>query len=359
MAGRPTTDEWIDAGFLAALCSVALAGFSTSFLGSSFLIAGIIGLVGGLVVGYTTARSRQPAVVVAAATAVAFFLLGPVAAARHEALGGVLPSADAVRSLADGVITGWKKLLTTRTPVGSETSLLTIPFVCGLLAAVVGCSLALRTKSSWAPVLAPAAVLIAAILLGTENPYSVALQGGLFSALAIGWIAVRQRAARAAVIRSGTRARFVGAVGLLVVAAGAGVLLHDVVPGAASNDRLILRDRAEPPFDPRDHASPLNSYRRYVKPEEVRTEKTLFTVDGLPEGARIRLATMDAYDGQVWNVSTSGGEASGYFERVGEVIETSRPRPAGRAHVRGRWLPRCVAPQRGRAGHGQLRRPAR
>lgn len=51
----------------------------------------------------------------------------------------------------------------------------------------------------------------------------------------------------------------------------------------------------------------------------------MFTVEGVPEGVPVRLATMDAYDGMVWQV-TSGDATdpslsdSGSFERVGTTM---------------------------------------
>jgi hypothetical protein len=51
----------------------------------------------------------------------------------------------------------------------------------------------------------------------------------------------------------------------------------------------------------------------------------MFTVEGLPVDVPVRLATMDAYDGLVWQVSAGDAEEpsldnSGAFERVGASI---------------------------------------
>ncbi len=68
----------------------------------------------------------------------------------------------------------------------------------------------------------------------------------------------------------------------------------------------------------------------------------LFTVDGLPEGARIRLAALDTYDGNVFRV----GEGSAGFRRVGTTIAASRPGEAAVTSLAvsiddyaGVWLP--------------------
>ena len=92
----------------------------------------------------------------------------------------------------------------------------------------------------------------------------------------------------------------------------------------------MFRDVIIPPFDIRDYPSPLQSFRKNVRDE---ADETLFTVQGLPKGARIRTAVMDEYDGMVYNV-TDGGP---------DVVECVLA--AALEHVAGR---------RGRAGHAQV-----
>ncbi|QDG68075.1 transglutaminase domain-containing protein [Pseudarthrobacter sp. NIBRBAC000502772] len=88
--------------------------------------------------------------------------------------------------------------------------------------------------------------------------------------------------------------------------AGAVALAASPVLSASAN-RQILRDVVVPPLDLRDYASPLASFRDYVKNQK---ETKLLTVAGLPAGARIRLATLDSYDGVVFDVF--GGSSSNY-----------------------------------------------
>ena len=53
---------------------------------------------------------------------------------------------------------------------------------------------------------------------------------------------------------------------------------------------------------------------------DTQKDTTLFTVSGLQNGERIRVATMDAYDGNVMRVGTSdNGEG---FKRVGAQVDT-------------------------------------
>jgi transglutaminase-like putative cysteine protease len=91
-----------------------------------------------------------------------------------------------------------------------------------------------------------------------------------------------------------------------------------IAPGA---HRTNLRESAEPPLDLTVYPSPLQSFRANISEHK---EDTLLTVSGLPQGARIRIATMDAYDGfsmRVANSDTPGRDA-GEFRRVGAEITT-------------------------------------
>ncbi|MFW8745381.1 transglutaminase-like domain-containing protein, partial [Mesorhizobium japonicum] len=78
----------------------------------------------------------------------------------------------------------------------------------------------------------------------------------------------------------------------------------------------MLREKIEPPFQPIDFSSPLAGFRHYSK---LDVDATIMTVTGLTAGERIRLATMDTYDGHVWNVAGSqvAADGSGSFELVG------------------------------------------
>ncbi|MDP3208291.1 MAG: transglutaminase-like domain-containing protein, partial [Rhodoglobus sp.] len=77
----------------------------------------------------------------------------------------------------------------------------------------------------------------------------------------------------------------------------------------------MLRTVIVQPFDPRDYVSPLSGFRRNWQPANINT--ALFTIGGLPSGARVRLATLDTYDGVVFSVgSAEESTASGSFTRV-------------------------------------------
>lgn len=314
----PTLREWADVALLALLVGCGLYGFETAYGGTRYLVAGLVGLVLGLIVAFVCARLRQPAIVVAALTVVVFFFFGAPVAVPDTATGGVLPSVDSISALVDGLIRGWVNLLTVYPPVGSSSNLLVVPYVCGLLAGVLALSVSMRSKRPMWALVFPFAVLVLSILFGVVEPASLLVQGAIFAALALGWAGLRARSSR--VVSGGSRARqrAAGAVALLAVAGAIGATVGPSLPGADSHERVVLRERAEPPFDPRSYPSPLDGYRRYTDTERL-ADRTVFRVDGLPSGARIRLATLDSYDGVVFTVG-SGAGTSGYFQRVGEEI---------------------------------------
>jgi hypothetical protein len=101
-----------------------------------------------------------------------------------------------------------------------------------------------------------------------------------------------------------------------VVAGGAGA----VVP-PSSFARFVLRDKITPPFDPLQYPSPLSAFRFYKRTEDT---TKLFTVTGMKDGDYIRLASMDSYTGQFWNVvgTDANSDGSGTFDLVGSQLPT-------------------------------------
>src|SRR5690606_28396568 len=116
------------------------------------------------------------------------------------------------------------------------------------------------------------------------------------------------------------RRRVIGGGIILAIACatttGAQALL-DPPPGQA---RYALRDRMVPPFDPDEYVSPLTEFRGYLKHQR---ETELFTVTGVSGGELVRLATMDEYDMQSWNVasSTEREDPSGAFLRTATGVD--------------------------------------
>ena len=107
---------------------------------------------------------------------------------------------------------------------------------------------------------------------------------------------------------------------ILAVASVSSVAATRALPPPGNRD--VLRTAIVQPFDPRDYASPLAGFRRYLRFD--RLDQEMLRVSGLPEGARIRIATLDSYDGIVFAVgSAEVDSASGTFVRIPSSVDQS------------------------------------
>lgn len=321
----PSPRTWFDLAVLTVLAAVGVIGFEPSFGGYGFLLAGIGGLIVGTATGVLTAAFRLGPILSAAAALVAYFLLGTAFAVPHLGLAGVLPTLNSLGSIAVGSVFGWADLVTLSTPVGAPQYIAVVPYAAAWIVTLTSSTLACRwlvarPRTAWRfgiALVPPVVLYIASVLLGTDEPYQAGIRGVVFGLLALvwlGWGRPNERIAQVGGDRlqrrklAGTAAVLVGAV---VIGGGAAV-----VTAPASDQRFVLRDEIEPLFDPLDYPSPLAGFRHYTK--QV-TDDVLFVVDGLQAGDRIRLATMDAYTGRLWNVTDPATSAagSGSFELVG------------------------------------------
>lgn len=315
--------RWIlDIAAVAVLLGASVAGFWPSFAGPSYLAAAIGGALLGIAIAAVAAWRRWGILIIAGLTVLAYFVFGGALALPHTAIGGVIPTLDTLQQLGVGVVTSWKQMLTTVAPVAAADGHLIVPFLLLLVTAVLTASLALRlAQPAWS--LIPAGALLAAVIaFGTPEPAAPVIQGAVFALASVAWLAVRQVWApqNAAVSVSEidpsranhmrTRRLISGAV-VLAVAAGAGVATSAFT--APTEVRHVLRDTIIPPFNVRDYPSALQSFRGHVRDD---VENTLFTVRGLPEGARVRLAAMDEFDGQVINVVDGGPGSSSAFTPI-------------------------------------------
>lgn len=368
---RPSRDDLVDAGFLTALMTLALVGFYPVFGGAGWLWAGLLGAAAGLIVAHLCAATRQLAVTTLLASVGAVLLcsgvlFGDLAVIR------VLPTPSSALEALQGSLRGWHDILSVVPPVGRTGNLIAVPFSGALAAGVIGHSLARRSRRPGAAVLAPVTLLAAAILIGTSSnavaagdfadwplPSPLAraldallrspataipvLQGVGLAVLGLAWATV-QHQRRTTIAGSGPGPRPFATLLTLVLAATAATvgLVH---LGAAQSDRVVLRDRVIPPFDPAQYGSPLAGFRAFTN---TATQKDpLFTITGVPAGTTVRLATLDSYDGLVWNVADAQGQgpsASGWFQRSGSRLLTdpgivTAPVTVTASGLRGVWVP--------------------
>ncbi len=340
---RPTL---IDLTGLTLLTGLALVGFGTVYAGSWYLVVGLAGLGLGALTGLAANAMRWPVVVAALAGVVVLVVAaGPLVLPQTTIAGGFLPGPDTMVGVYQGAIGGWWGLLTTLPPVSATGSLAVVPYLGGLGCGLSGVLLAGRSKVAVAPMAGPLLLLGASILFGVARPASLLAQGLGFSLAALAWATLRhRRAAPPSVTGARLRSRVLGATTIVAAAAAVAFAIGvSPVAAVAPGERFVLREQVEPPFDPTEYPSPLSAYRRY---EVAMKEQVLFSIAGVPERSRIRLAVMDDYDGLVWTVAGGSGHSSnsGVFQRVGASIPVTGTGPVGRVTVTmremgGVWLP--------------------
>ena len=294
-------------------------------------------LAAGTLIGVLGAIFRWPSFTVFAATVVAFALLGVPLAVPSAARFGVLPTLDGLVDLALGAGLGWKQLLTIALPVGTYQGLMIPAFILVLLSTVIGLSISLRARYGELGILPPTALFLAAIAFGPDSaPFPIELALG-FLTVTLLWIVWSRWYRRSASIRllnaqngtpveSASDQHSLGARSLIGAAATIAVALVAAVGATAylppSSERDVLRSVVVQPFDPRNYSSPLAGFRQYLKPDADGV--VMLSVRGLPNGAGVRLATLDTYDGVVYSVGSEDvSSASGSFARVPYELDQS------------------------------------
>lgn len=333
----------------AVLAAVALVPLAPVFADPRYWLAVGGGIVVGAAAAILGARLRAGSLLVIGFGIVGYVVFGGVFALRESAIAGALPSLATLRDLMLNVVLGWKQLLTVSIPVSGFDHLFGMPYLVALVATAVAVSLALRTSSPGLPLLPLAALLLFAIGFGESQGLLPGVVGAAFAVVALGWAAWRRSLRRAnTLLNSGQEAR---RAAVRTAAFGTALLLATGTVGAAAStaagaswDRATLREEVIPPQELHDFASPLMSFRKYVEDGEKDTGEVLFRVSGLPRGAAIRLATLDSYDGIVYQVSGAGGPGSGVYQRVGRSMPGGAQGDPATVRVqidalRGVWVP--------------------
>lgn len=325
---RITGRMWADIAVLLVLAALGVIGFEPSFGGYGFLLAGIGGLVLGAATGIGAAIFRLGSLTTVLGALVLYFLLGTPLAVPTQAVFVVFPSLQSLASIAVGTVYGWSDIVTLSTPIGAPQYIAVVPYFAAWFVALLSTTLATRwlsqrPRTAWrfgVALIAPVALYVAGILIGTDEPYQAGLRGIVFGVLAIIWLGWRRQGETIAQAgASKLRNRKIAGTAIVVVGAivlgGAAALV--VAP--PNDERFVLREEIQPPFDPLDYPSPLSGFRHYTK--QV-TDDVLFTVAGLQPGDVVRLATLDTFTGKLWNVTgpESDANGSGSFELVGRTF---------------------------------------
>ena len=341
---------------------IAAASLWPIYQTSHYVILVVVAVLLGTLVAVLGAWFRWPSWAVIVTGTLAFLACGVPLAVPDEAVSGVLPSLAGLVDLLSGVALGWKQLLTITLPVGAYQALLVPALVLVLATTIVGLSVALRARWGELGVIPPVVLFVVGIVFGPDrstNPVWLALALLVVTLLTLIWRRWRRRReairtlARSTPDAEGKPLATTVDTGLVGRGILAGVVIMAIAGGAAlvttatlppTGDRRVLRTTVVQPFDPRDYASPLAGFRRYLLDDK--TGQVQFQITGLPAGARIRVATLDSYDGVVYAVGSSAVDsASGTFVRIPSTVDQSRVRGAQLAlTVRlegytGVWLP--------------------
>ncbi|KRC58459.1 hypothetical protein ASE14_17885 [Agromyces sp. Root81] len=309
-----------------AMLAAAMVPWWPVYESPAFVVAAAIAIAAGVAIGVVGARFRLPTWVVVLSVFGAFVVLGVPAAVPGRAIGGVLPSPAGLVELLAGAALSWKQLVTISVPVGSYQALLVPPFLLGLIAATAAITIALRSRWPAAAALPPAVLLIAGIALGVVHSALAVEAGVAFLITAVAWL-VRVSIADRRAITSGRRVeaaltdarRVLGASALVAIAVVGATAASVAMPVPPRN---VVRAELQPPFEPREHDSPLAGFRAAFR-EDI-ADESMLDVRGLPEGAGVRMATLDSYDGIVYTVGGAEGEsASGRFTRVPYRLDQS------------------------------------
>ncbi|WP_277213679.1 transglutaminase domain-containing protein [Isoptericola croceus] len=337
----------LDGLVLFVLISTASLGLSAAWGSLGFLRAAIGGLVGGLVVAWVSAWQRWGAVRTLAVTTLVYFLVGGAFAFPGTAIGGVLPTPTTWSRLAIGMVEGWMDFVTTVPPLDSFPDLAVVPLALCYLTAVVAGTVAWRARHAvWALVPVVAATTLMALLGTIVETYPV-VQGLAVAVIGVLWASWRATDERhgARSVMSARSRTFAERRRWQQLAAGAlvlgltGTMAAFAAPHVVDGERLALREVITPPLDLYEFTSPLVSFRKYAK-DQAETE--LFTVEGLRDGDRVRIAALDRYSGVVYDASSGAG--GGVYHRVGDSRESLAPGERYRVSFTfsgysGAWLP--------------------
>ncbi|MGV9194678.1 transglutaminase-like domain-containing protein [Microbacterium sp. MC2] len=291
-------------------------------------------------------RRRWGGWAVAGVLTVLVLLVGVPLAVPSRTRGGATDLLRGLQELVGGVVLGWKDLVTVDLPVGTYRNLLVPALIVFLVGTTVALLLSWRADR-YAYGAVPVAVAMTAfgLLFGRTSVSDPVRLGPITLAApvetAVGvvtliggvlWLSWRTRDERRGALQraaesSGVRLRRSARAESRRVVLGAGmvvlatVAVVAIVPGAAqSANRDVLRAAAGPEIELLRATSPLAGYRSIFADETF--DEILFTVSGDPRPDRVRLATLDVYDGVQFRTDVTGDVAQ--FTRVPAALDAGR-----------------------------------
>ena len=284
---------------LALLFAGPVAAFEPVFGGGVGAIAAGAGVACGLLIAAASTRWRWDALTTVLSVVVTYFLLGSVAALRAEALYGFLPTGKTLQVMVLGSFRAWKDLLTLTPPVSVYSGPALVPWMCGLVCAVLA---GLITARSGRAVLGSIPLVIMGVIsvfFGLSHHALPVWAVLAWWALLVAWWALAAQYQRITLGQD-----------VLVGRSSSGG--GEVTAARQSRSTVYVGTRLlDPPLDIQAYPSPLSSFRHYTTDLQ---DETLLTVSDLPENQRVRIAAMDVYDGTTFGMSTKRGDGhTGYI----------------------------------------------
>lgn len=354
--------------FLTTAAAIAAVAAWPIYRDVSFLLlVGVAALVAAAIAALAWSR-RWGGWLVAALLVAAFFVLG-VPLAVPIRLGSLPEFVRGLGEVATGALLAWKDLVTVELPVGTYRNLLVPALIVFLVGTCAGLLLSWREgRAAYGAVPVALGMISFGLFFGRTTVSAplalgpVTISAPVETAIGIAallscllWLAwrsrdERMRSLRRAAASSGVRvSRRPTAVDQRRKALGAGMVAVAVataaivVPFAARGaDRDVLRSSVGPEVAVSAAISPLAEYRALFADE--RADDVLFTVsaDGaLPE--RVRLATLDSYDGEIYRSGGTGALDQARFVRVPSALDAGSGRAVAAQitiqELDGIWMP--------------------
>ncbi|WP_235008279.1 transglutaminase-like domain-containing protein [Microbacterium timonense] len=351
------------AAFAAATVVVAAVAAWPVYRSGSFVLLVVVASLVAAALAATAWLRRWGGWVITGVLAAAVLVLG-IPLAVPSRLGGVGELVRGLGELAAGLVLGWKDLVTVELPVGSYRNLLVPALVVFLVGTCVLLLLAWRDdRAAYGAVPVALGMVSFGLFFGRTTVSEPLVVGPLTlyapveSAVGLAalvsslcWLAwrshdQRHRALQRAAASSGVRVsrrptrtdRRRTALGAAMVAVALLVAVAVVPYAARGAERDVLRSAVGPDIDLSAEVSPLSQYRALFADE--RAGDVLFTVEPVsgtrPE--RVRIATLDSYDGEVFRAGGEGAVEAGRFVRVPSALEPGPGSPVAARIAIGAW----------------------
>ncbi|GAA4687994.1 transglutaminase-like domain-containing protein [Nocardioides nanhaiensis] len=323
-------EDWYDVGLAGLLTATTLVGWAATYRGAGLWFFGLGAVLVGLAVAVTVVSLGGGAEHVTLALVLVYVVAAGPVGGGVDALWGL----DALGAGTTGTLDGWRALVGTHPPLDAAGATLLPPAGLCLLAAGLSAALAMRSDVPGRPLLPQLVQLLVVLAAARAETVAVVAHGIGFVVLALVWLRVRTRQSESAESGSAgrgttpglaaapkpgalppTRSRGRGplfpagagraAVGPAMVA-GAVVVALLLAGGTPLTERRVLRGSL-PAYDPAPVRTPLDDFRDYTRRRPASEgnvfDARLLRVRGVEPGTRVRIAVLEAYDGERWSAA--------------------------------------------------------